>query len=602
MIRDSRFHLGGEVWRQVGFFVRPQVLRCGLLSALLSAAAFGQCTYTVTPGPNVYVDANGTIDLAGDPLVVQVTASAQNCSNPWTVTPAAGSFASVASSTGNSGNGSFTLSVPVNSTGAARTTTLSLTGPSTPITITLKQDLTVTKFADVLPNGPERNYFDGINLLAQNGITSGVGTNGSGQPLYGPAQNVTRGQMAVFIIATIFNGTTPVKDTFTYSPTPYFTDVPASSSIFKFVQKMRDLGIAAGETATTYGPNLPITREQMAVFITLARLGPQTTFTWSETQQFSDVPPTGATAPYFKYVQKLAEMGITAGCTSATQTTLAEYCPSGTVTRDQMAVFLVVGGFNLLTPNAPIISSVSPNSGAPPSQTVTITGINTHFDTTNNPTTTTILPTAGVTASTPIVTSPTSLTVTFTIPLRNARGPHLDHGRDAIGGQWLRNFHDGYLRRCNGSQRVHHRHGGSGSHRHGLRAHFGTHRDAGYHHRHHPCFEPGSSCDRPRSLAGWRHCGGARIQRYACQSHVRRSLHGGDRDDNGVHFERVRDSNDAVHGGSFQHVYDQRGAGHRQRDRGPEHHLHSQPGYNQRLRRRGDIRSVGIARRLDGHV
>ena len=88
-----------------------------------------------------------------------------------------------------------------------------------------------------------------------------------------------------------------------------------------------------------------------------------------------------------------------------------------------MAVFLIVGGFNLLTPNAPIISSVSPNFGTPPSQTVTVTGVNTHFDATNNPTTTTILPIAGITASTPIVTSPTSLTVTLTIPAGTPAGP-----------------------------------------------------------------------------------------------------------------------------------------------------------------------------------
>ena len=36
---------------------------------------------------------------------------------------------------------------------------------------------------------------------------------------------------------------------------------------------MRDLGITAGTTATTYGPLLTVTRDQMAVFIVRARLG-----------------------------------------------------------------------------------------------------------------------------------------------------------------------------------------------------------------------------------------------------------------------------------------------------------------------------------------
>ena len=187
--------------------------------------------------------------------------------------------------------------------------------------------------------GPEHNFFDGINLLAKFGITSGTSTN---PPLYSPAQNVTRGQMAVFIIATIYNGSS-----FSYSPTPYFTDVPPSSPFFKFVQKMRDLDIAVGTTATTYSPNLPITREQMAVFITLARLGPQTTFTWSPTPQFSDVPAlvNGAPNTYFKFVQKLAEMGITAGCTAASGNTLGRStAPNQAVTRRySMAVFLIGG-------------------------------------------------------------------------------------------------------------------------------------------------------------------------------------------------------------------------------------------------------------------
>jgi RHS repeat-associated protein len=359
-------------------------------------AAFGQCTFTVSSGGNAYVDANGAIDLAGDPLVIQVTASAQTCA--WTADATDG-FATVSGASTGTGNGSVTYMIPANpSPTVARTTTLNVAGNA----IILKQNATVTTFQDVLPNDPrERFYFDGINFLAQKKIAAGTSTN---PPLYSPAQNVTRGQMAVFIIATIYNG-----GSFTYSDTPYFTDVLPSNPFFKFVQKMRDLGIAAGETATTYGPNDPVTRAQMAVFITLARLGPQTVFTYGATQQFGDVPPSN---PFFKFVQKLAEMGITAGCTAASGTTLANYCPDNAVTRDQMAVFLIVGGFNLLEPSAPAISGVSPNTGVPgASVPVTITGVNTHFASD-----TTILPTAGITASAPVVANGTSLTTTLTIP------------------------------------------------------------------------------------------------------------------------------------------------------------------------------------------
>jgi RHS repeat-associated protein len=373
------------------------LLRYGTLPFLLSMAAFGQCTFTVGSGANAYVDARGAVDLAGDPLVIQITASAQTC--VWTADATDG-FATVTGPTSGTGNGSVTYSIPANpSPTVARTTTLNVGGNA----ITLKQNATVTTFQDVLPNDPrERFYFDGINFLAQKKIAAGTSTN---PPLYSPAQNVTRGQMAVFIIATIYNGSSG----FTYSTTPYFTDVLPSNPFFKFIQKMRDLGIAAGETATTYGPNDPVTRAQMAVFITLARLGPQTPFTYGATQQFGDVPPSN---PFFKFVQKLAEMGITAGCTAATSTTLANYCPNNVVTRDQMAVFLIVGGFNLLEPSAPAITSVSPNFASPgTSVPVTITGINTHFDST-----TTILPTSGITASAPTNITNTQIQTTLTIP------------------------------------------------------------------------------------------------------------------------------------------------------------------------------------------
>jgi RHS repeat-associated protein len=372
-------------------------LRCGLFLSFFTVTAFGQCTFTINPGANAYVDANGAVDLAGDSLVIQVTASAQTCS--WSADATDG-FASVNGANTGTGNGSVTYTIPANpSLTLARTTTLDIAGNA----ITLKQNATVTTFEDVLPNDPrERFYFDGINFLAQKKIAAGTS---SSPPLYSPTQNVTRGQMAVFIVSTIYNG----SGGFTYSDVPYFTDVLPSDPFFKFIQKMRDLGIAAGETATTYGPNDPVTRAQMAVFITLARLGPQTAFTYGATQQFGDVPPSN---PFFKFVQKLAEMGITAGCTTATPTTLANYCPNDAVTRDQMAIFLIVGGFNLLEPTAPAVTSVSPNSGvAGTSVPVTVTGVNTHFDAT-----TTILATAGVTSSTPTNVTSTSFQTTLTIP------------------------------------------------------------------------------------------------------------------------------------------------------------------------------------------
>ena len=69
-----------------------RALRYGLVACLFSVAAFGQCTFTVNPSGQVYTDSLGYIDLASDPLVIQVTASAQNCA--WTADASDG-FATV---------------------------------------------------------------------------------------------------------------------------------------------------------------------------------------------------------------------------------------------------------------------------------------------------------------------------------------------------------------------------------------------------------------------------------------------------------------------------------------------------------------------------
>ena len=127
-------------------------------------------------------------------------------------------------------------------------------------------------------------------------------------------------------------------DTFAYPATPFFTDVPATHVYFKYIQKMRELGITAGCTETQYCPDAPVTRGQMAVFIIRGRLGlaAGAGFPFPATPYFTDVPETH---PYFSFIQKMRDLAITTGC-SATQ-----YCVDQPTTRGQMAVFLIRGFF-----------------------------------------------------------------------------------------------------------------------------------------------------------------------------------------------------------------------------------------------------------------
>jgi S-layer homology domain len=265
-------------------------------------------------------------------------------------------------------------------------------GPAIPVT----QSFTVL-FNDVSTSA---YYANAVDLFAQYGITAGCGNDD-----FCPDQNVTRAQMAVFIIQAIFG-----NNAFGYSSTPHFSDVQPGDFGFKWVQAMFELGITAGCGNGNYCPNDAVTRQSMAVFIIAARLGVGTTFTYPATATFADVPNSGATAPYFKFVQRMAQEGITGGCSN--NNGVLNFCPTSPVTRGQMAVFMMVGLFNQLLPaGTPVLTGINPATlSLGTTGTFTITGTNTNFV----QGTTTLSPIPNVTIGTITVNSATSLTVQLT--------------------------------------------------------------------------------------------------------------------------------------------------------------------------------------------
>jgi hypothetical protein len=337
------------------------------------------CTFTVTPASGVtpvgFVSTGGT-------AVINVVASAPTCA--WSATSEASWI--TLSSSGGTGNGSVTVSAGANNTGADLTSAVLIAGQSIPVV----EDITATQvFADVPPGS---FGFDAINLFYDDGVTSGC----AASPLiYCPNDSVTRAEMAIFIVRSVFKG-----NSFIPPPTQIFSDVPPGSFGYAEIQEMSALGLTAGCGAGIFCPDEYVTREQMAVFITLMRYGPVFDYQASPAI-FQDVPPT-----YQGYaeIQRLAQDGITTGC-SAT-----EFCPTADVTRAQMAIFLVRGAFNQLTlPGLPYISTISPSSFVAGAQavTVTVTGVNTSFVQGS----TALGPVTGVTFSNVTVTSPTTLTV-----------------------------------------------------------------------------------------------------------------------------------------------------------------------------------------------
>jgi hypothetical protein len=87
--------------------------------------------------------------------------------------------------------------------------------------------------------------------------------------------------------------------------------------------------VAASRPATR-----PATHWDLTVRETLgpAGLGQTTVWTLHVGESFPDVPPSH---PFYRFVETLLHVGVTAGCTGTT------YCPDGVTTREQMAVFLL---------------------------------------------------------------------------------------------------------------------------------------------------------------------------------------------------------------------------------------------------------------------
>jgi hypothetical protein len=110
-------------------------------------------------------------------------------------------------------------------------------------------------FTDVSPTGIQCGN---IKRFAELHLTTAVGT-------FRPLSLVTRGEMAAYIIRSLYG------ENFSYTPTPYFTDVPATNPYFKYVQKMKDVGLT--KTTGTYYVERNLTRGEMAAFLSRAYLG-----------------------------------------------------------------------------------------------------------------------------------------------------------------------------------------------------------------------------------------------------------------------------------------------------------------------------------------
>jgi hypothetical protein len=172
-------------------------------------------------------------------------------------------------------------------------------------------------FADVPPSN---GFYPFVENIFHNGVTGGCGAG-----TYCPGSNVTRAQMAVFLLkAQHGSGFVPP------ACTGVFSDVACPSQFADWIEELAAEGITGGCGGGNYCPDAAVTRAQMAVFLLKGEHG-------------SDyVPPAcmgvfddvACPSQFADWIEQLAAEGITAGCGGSS------YCPSSPNTRGQMAVFL----------------------------------------------------------------------------------------------------------------------------------------------------------------------------------------------------------------------------------------------------------------------
>jgi hypothetical protein len=111
-----------------------------------------------------------------------------------------------------------------------------------------------------------------------------------------------------------------------------FADVPRASPFYRFVETMLHQQVTGGCSVTAYCPSSGTTRDQMSVFVLVAKEGDGYLPPACTTPVFSDVP---ASSPYCRWIEELARRGVVSGCGGGA------FCPGGTVTREQLAVFVL---------------------------------------------------------------------------------------------------------------------------------------------------------------------------------------------------------------------------------------------------------------------
>jgi len=172
-------------------------------------------------------------------------------------------------------------------------------------------------FQDVTKNHPA---YEEINYLVSLGVIQGYFVNG--KRVFGPNNNVTRGQAAKMVVVASGNKPLIVNKS-------SFSDVTVGTEMSGYIERAVQLGFFDKNIKGEFLPNKALTRGEMSYVLTKA-FNLDTSEYEGIDSPFTDV---GITHEYVKYINTIYYNGITNG-------TGKTYLPNSTVTRSQFSLFV----------------------------------------------------------------------------------------------------------------------------------------------------------------------------------------------------------------------------------------------------------------------
>ncbi|MBF0367885.1 MAG: S-layer homology domain-containing protein [Magnetococcales bacterium] len=224
-------------------------------------------------------------------------------------------------------SGAFTYTPNTDASGSDSFTFKVNDGTEDSNTATVTVTITPLTFDDVASDHWAGSY---ITTLASNAITSGCTSD-----TYCPDNTLQRAEMAIFLLRSQYGSS--------YSPTAAtgtaFDDISSSYWAGNFVENLAELGITNGCDDSNFCPNREITRSEMAIFLLRTKYG-------------SDYQPPTATGSAFGdissdywaagFIEQLNSEGFSDDTIDPSKSCdSGNYCPSLTINRAEMAVFLV---------------------------------------------------------------------------------------------------------------------------------------------------------------------------------------------------------------------------------------------------------------------